>query len=139
MTQAHPTSGAEPEVDCPVSLEVLGSVYRADEFDLPLILEQIPPIKRAQLAAYLYGKSHMHKLGLQVARSCERDDPIKVAGEIGSVIHGQAHLKPSRPVPEAAPQLRAKTPPGQKKVSLAGAPAKPAISLGGSAKVRNFD
>ncbi len=139
MTQAHPTSGAEPEVDCPVSLEVLGSVYRADEFDLPLILEEIPPLQRAQLATYLYGKSHMHKLGLKVARSCERDDLVRVAGEIGSVIHGQAHLKPSRPVPEAAPQLRAKTPPGQKKVSLAGAASKPAISLGGSAKVRNFD
>ena len=81
----------------------------------------------------------MHKLGLKVARSCERDDLIRVAGEIGSVIHGQAHLKPSRPAPEPAPQLRAKTPPGQKKVSLAGAAAKPAISLGGSAKVRNFD
>ena len=111
MTQSHPTSGAEPEVDCPVSLEVLGEVYRADEFDLPMILEQIPPLKRAQLAAYLYGKSHMHKLGLKVARSCDREDLIRVA----------------------------KTLPGQKKVSLAGAPAKPAISLGGSAKVRNFD
>ncbi|MCJ2060052.1 hypothetical protein MKL09_26395 [Methylobacterium sp. J-048] len=139
MTQSHPTSGAEPEVDCPVSLEVLGEVYRADEFDLPMILEQIPPLKRAQLAAYLYGKSHMHKLGLKVARSCDRDDLIRVAGEIGSVIHGQAHLKPAKPVPVAAPELRAKTLPGQKKVSLAGAPAKPAISLGGSAKVRNFD
>ncbi len=77
MTQAHPTSGAEPEVDCPVSLEVLGEVYRADEFDLPMILEQIPPLKRAQLAAYLYGKSHMHKLGLKVARSCDREDLIR--------------------------------------------------------------
>jgi hypothetical protein len=139
MTQAHPTSGAEPDVDCPVSLEVLGAVYRADDFDLPLILEEIQPLQRAQLAAYLYGKSHMHKLGLKVAKSCDRDDLIRVAGEIGSVIHGQAHLKPARPVPEVAPQLRAKTPPGQKKVSLAGAPTKPAISLGGSAKVRNFD
>ncbi|WP_342167321.1 hypothetical protein [Methylobacterium sp. SD21] len=54
MTQAHPTSGAEPEIDCPVSLEVLGSVYRADEYDLPMILEQIPALKRAQLATYLF-------------------------------------------------------------------------------------
>jgi len=84
MTQAHPTSGAEPDVDCPVSLEVLGAVYRADDFDLPLILEEIQPLQRAQLAAYLYGKSHMHKLGLKVAKSCDRDDLIRVAGEIGS-------------------------------------------------------
>jgi len=149
MTQSHPTSGAEPEIDCPVSLEVLGAVYRADEYDLPQILEQIPALKRAQLATYLYGKSHMHQLGLKVARACDREDLLRVAGEIGavihgqaeigSVIHGQAHLKPSRPAVDPAAALTKHKPmPGQKKVSLAGA-AKPAISLGGSAKVRNFD
>jgi hypothetical protein len=139
MTQAHPTSGAEPEIDCPVSLEVLGSVYRADEYDLPEILGQIPALKRAQFAAYLYGKSHTHQLGLKVARACDREDLIRVAGEIGAVIHGQAHLKPAKPVPDAAAALTKHKPiPGQKKVSLAGA-AKPTISLGGSAKVRNFD
>jgi hypothetical protein len=139
MTQAHPTSGAEPEINCPVSLEVLGSVYRADEYDLPMILEQIPPLKRAQLATYLYGKSHMHQLGLKVARACDREDLIRVAGEIGSVIHGQAHLKPAKPAPDVTAALTKHKPlPGQKKVSLAGA-AKPAISLGGSAKIRNFD
>ena len=138
MTQAHPTSGAEPDVDCPVSLETLGAVYRADEFDLPMILEQIPPLKRARFAAYLYGKSHTHQLGLKVARACERDDLVRAAGEIGSVIHGQAHLKAPKLVATPTPELRAKTPPGQKKVSLAGAAAKP-ISLGGSARVQKFD
>lgn len=143
MTQSHPTSGAEPEIDCPVSLEILGAVYRADDYDLPEILERIPPLKRAQLATYLYGKSHMHQLGLKVARACDREDLIRVAGEIGSVIHGQAHLKPSRPAPDPTAALTKHKPmPGQKKVSLAGAAkgeAKPAISLGGSAKIRNFD
>ncbi|MDP4022190.1 hypothetical protein Q8W71_06125 [Methylobacterium sp. NEAU 140] len=140
MTQAHPTSGAEPDVDCPVTLETLGAVYRADEYDLPEILARIPALKRAQLAAYLYGKSHMHQLGLKVARACEREDLIRAAGEIGSVIHGQAHIKKTRPAPDPAEALtRHKPMPGQKKVSLAGAAAKPAISLGGSAKVRNFD
>ena len=100
MTQAHPTSGAEPDAACPVSLELLGEVYRADEYDFPEIVAGIAPLKRAQLAAYLYGKSHMHQLGLKVARACEREDLIRVAGEVGSVIHGQAHLKPApAPVP----------------------------------------
>ena len=135
MTQSHPTSGAEPDVNCPVSMELLGSVYRADDYDLPEILEAIPPLKRSQLAVYLYGKSHMHQLGLKVARACTREDLIRVAGEIGSVIHGQAHLKPARvatPDPAQAVQK-----PGQKKVSLAGAPKK--ISLGGSGAKRSFD
>ncbi|GJD59073.1 hypothetical protein [Methylobacterium dankookense] len=137
MTQSHPTSGAEPDVNCPVSMELLGSVYRADDYDLPEILESIPPLKRAQLAAYLYGKSHMHQLGLKVARACSREDLIRVAGEIGSVIHGQAHLKPASPAPEAAAMPAPKPKPGQKKVSLAGAPKK--ISLGGPGSKRSFD
>ncbi len=102
-------------------------------------LAQIPALKRAQFAAYLYGKSHTHQLGLKVARACDREDLIRVAGEIGAVIHGQAHLKPAKPAPDATAALTKHKPmPGQKKVSLAGA-AKPTISLGGSAKVRNFD
>ena len=124
MTQAHPTSGAEPDAACPVSLELLGEVYRADEYDFPEIVAGIAPLKRAQLAAYLYGKSHMHQLGLKVARACEREDLVRVAGEIGSVVHGQSQLKPAR----------APTP------SPAAAPVPKKISLGGSsAKGRSFD
>ena len=136
MTQAHPTSAAEPGATCPVSLELLGSVYRADEYDLPELLETIPPLKRAQLAAYLYGKSHMHQLGLKVARECSRDDLVRVAGEIGSVIHGQAHLKPA---PAAAAPVAAPTVGTRRAGSGSAAPPKK-ISLGGSAaKGRSFD
>jgi hypothetical protein len=80
MTQAHPTTGATVDPECPVSLERLGEVYRADDYDLPYILEEIPALTRAKLAAYLYGKSHMHQLGLKVARACERDDPLAAPG-----------------------------------------------------------
>ena len=131
MSQAHPTTGATVDPECPVSLELLGEVYRADEYDLPYILETIPALTRAKLAAYLYGKSHMHQLGLKVARACERDDLIRAAGEIGSVIHGQANLKAA---PAAAPEPAA---PGRGGRAV---PAPKKISLGGSAaKGRSFD
>ena len=133
MTQSHPTTGATADAECPVSLEILGQVYRADAYDLPELLASIPPLKRARLAAYLYGKSHMHQLGLKVARACERDDLVAAVGEIGAVIHGQSHLKPA-PRDEAVdpvPKLRRAAP--------REAPPKK-ISLGGSAaKGRNFD
>lgn len=132
MTQAHPTTGATVDPDCPVSLDLLGEVYRADEYDLPEILARIPVLTRARLAAYLYGKSHMHQLGLKVARACERDDLIRAVGEIGSVIHGQSQLKPAAPVAVAA------APTGRQKAAASPAPKK--ISLGGSAaKGRSFD
>ena len=134
MTQSHPTSGAVPDPDCPVSLELLGQVYRADEDDLPEILDAMSTTTRARLAVYLYGKSHMHQLGLTVARACERDDLVRVAGEIGSVVFGQSRMKPARP---AVPTEAAPAP--ARKISLAGSPPKK-ISLGGSAaKGRSFD
>ena len=127
MTQAHPTTGATVDPECPVSLQVLGEVYRADDYDLPYLLETIPAPTRARLAAYLYGKSHMHQLGLKVARACTREDLI------GAVIHGQAHLTPAAPLVEAAPAARTR------RAQREAAPAKK-ISLGGSAaKGRNFD
>ena len=133
MNQSHPTTGATPDPECPVTMELLGQVYRADDYDLPLILEQIPAPTRARLAAYLYGKSHMHQLGLKVARACEREDLISAVGEIGSVIHGQSRLKPGRAVEE--PNQKA----SPKKGGSNGSPPKK-ISLGGSAaKGRKFD
>ncbi len=138
MTQAHPTSGAEPEIDCPVSLEVLGSVYRADEYDLPIILEQIPaeagaarhlPLRQEPYApARAEGRPLLRSRGSDSRGWGDRfGDPRP------------AHLKPSKPTPDPAAALTKHKPlPGQKKVSLAGA-AKPAISLGGSAKIRNFE
>lgn len=133
MTQSHPTSGPVADPACPVSLDLLGEVYRAEADDLPELLATIAEPTRSKLAVYLYGKSHMHQLGLTVARACEREDLVRVAGEIGSVVYGQSRLKPARaPVAtEAAAPAR--------KISLAGAPAKK-ISLGGSAaKGRSFD
>lgn len=124
MTQSHPTSGPVADPDCPVSLDALGRVYRADEDDLPEILAAIPTLTRAKLAVYLYGKSHMHQLGLTVARACERDDLVRAAGEIGSVVYGQSRLKPARPA-AAAPAA----PTAPKKISLGGS----------SAKGRSFD
>ena len=134
MTQSHPTSGAEPDPACPVSLDLLGTVYRAEAEDLPEILAEIPATTRARLAVYLYGKSHMHQLGLKVARACERDDLVQAVGEIGSVIYGQSRLKPAQAAPEV------EVPAGRGKGGQAAPPKKVKISLGGSAaKGRSFD
>jgi hypothetical protein len=121
MRQAHPTSGAEPDAVCPISMEQLGELYRADDYDLPLMLAAMPADLRARVAVFCYRKSHTHQLGLRVARSCERDDLVRVAEELGAVIYGQAHLEAPKTVtvtiakPEAAPK---------KKISLGGSAAR---------------
>ncbi len=74
----------------------------------------------------------MHQLGLRVARECEREDLVRVADEIGSVVYGQSRLKPA----PATPSPVAAAP---KKISLGGSGTKK-ISLGGSgAKKHLFD
>lgn len=126
MRQAHPNSPPEPDAECPVSLETLGEIYRADEYDFPLLLAELPVATRARLAAFCYRKSHTHQLGLRIARSCEQADLVKFVGELGAVIHGQAHLKV--PEPMATVTIKKEAPPPKK------------ISLGGSlAKGRSFD
>lgn len=121
MKQAHPTSGAEPDAECPVSLEALGEIYRADDYDLPLLLAAMPVDARAKLAAFCYRKSHTHQLGLRIARGCEKDDLVRVCGELGAVIHGQAHLAPPKPAPNVVVKPVAAPP---KKISLGGSAAR---------------
>ena len=120
--QSHPTSGAEADAQCPVPLDTLGAIYRADDYDLPLLLAELPVLTRARLAAFCYRKSHTHQLGLTIARACERDDLVKAVGELGAVIHGQAHLKPSRPAP--VPEVEKAKVVAPKKISLGGSAAK---------------
>jgi hypothetical protein len=132
MRQAHPTSGAEPDAVCPISMDELGELYRADEYDLPLLLAAMPADLRARVAVFCYRKSHTHQLGLKIARACERDDLVRIAEDLGSVIYGQAHLEEPKTVAVTIAKVLAKPEP---------APApKKKISLGGSAaKGRSFD
>ncbi len=84
--------------DCPVSLDVLGTLYRGDAEVMETVLADIPSAPRARLATYLYGKSHLHALGLRVASALHRDRP----GPGGRPCRGGA----VRPVPHRAAQRR---------------------------------
>ncbi|KMO30043.1 hypothetical protein VQ02_28520 [Methylobacterium variabile] len=97
--------------DCPVPLDVLGTLYRGDAEVVEAVLADIPSGSRARLAAYLYGKSHLHALGLRVASACTEADLVRVAGTAGAVLFAQSRAAPR------APEARM---PGQRRISLAG-------------------
>ncbi|KMO10516.1 hypothetical protein SQ03_30015 [Methylobacterium platani JCM 14648] len=97
--------------DCPVSLDVLGTLYRGDAELVETVLADIPSKTRARLAAYLYGKSHLHALGLRVASACTETDLVRVAGTAGAVLFAQSR---------AAPRTPETRQPGQRRISLAG-------------------
>lgn len=97
--------------DCPVSLDVLGTLYRGDAEAVETLLSDIPSATRARLATYLYGKSHLHALGLRVASACTETDLVRVAGTAGAVLFAQSRSAPR------APETRY---PGHRRISLAG-------------------
>src|SRR4051794_13123466 len=76
--------------ECPVPLETLGALYRADREAAAAIAAGIPDLTRARLAAYLYGKSHLHEIGLRLAATCAEADLVRVAGVAGAVLFAQS-------------------------------------------------
>ena len=72
---------------CPVPLTTLGALYRADEFALADLIDTIPEETRARLAVYLYGRSHTHALGIQVASTCEGEVLRDASGVVGNILY----------------------------------------------------
>lgn len=101
---------------CPVPLELLGSLYRTDLDGIPGLVEGIPEARRAQLAVYLYGRSHTNELGIRLAASCTAHALELAGGRLGEVIHALSRQPYARPT--------------YGDTRLGG--AKPKVSLGGS-------
>lgn len=94
---------------CPVSLELLGEMYRADAERLADLLAELSETTRAKLAVYLYGRSHTHELGLRIAAGCEGSTLRRAAGLVGNAIYEQSRQPYARPSHgENRPMARAK-------------------------------
>jgi hypothetical protein len=103
----------EPELESPVSLEILGELYKADEYDLKELLAAFPEEKRMQLALFCYGKAHLRDLALKIAASCDPARLAEVAGTIGEVLAAQSRagklsFGDEAPTPEPKQKPKAK-------------------------------
>ena len=81
---------------CPVPLKTLGTIYRADELALADLLDTIPEDTRARLAVYLYGRSHTHALGIQVAATCDGEALRDASGVVGSILYDLSRQPPTK-------------------------------------------
>ncbi|WP_264051588.1 hypothetical protein [Methylobacterium flocculans] len=120
MNQAHLITLRDFEDGCPVPTEALGRLYRADAETLPHLVADIPQRTRAQLAVFLYGRTHTRELGVRVAATCEAALLMQTAGTLGEVIYAQSrdgYMQPTY---------------GEDR-----RPSKGAISLAGSRKARD--
>jgi len=56
--------------DCPVREEVIGLLYRSSEHHVQEFISGLSPQHRASLAAFCYGRAHLHEIGLTIAATC---------------------------------------------------------------------
>ena len=97
MNQAHPITVRDFEDGCPVPVETLGRLYRADAEALPNLVAGIPQRTRALLAVFLYGRMHTRELGVRVASMCKAALLMQIAGMLGEVIYAQSREGYVRP------------------------------------------
>lgn len=114
-----PKEWAPPEADaiCPVPLETLNQLSRADASTVLAEIRDFSEEKRVRLALYCYNRSHLRMLGLIVAASVDPARLAALAGPMGEVMAAQSR----------ASGLSFGTEPQEKKPEK----AKAKISLGG--------
>ncbi len=100
--QLTPPSLAAWNDDSVVPDELVGRLYRAGENAVLELTSAFPPRQRANLAAYCYRKSHLHRIGLAIAATCELSTLIQVFGTaVGQTLFNQSRDRAA--VPDRVP------------------------------------
>jgi hypothetical protein len=87
VNQVRSITAADFASDCPVPLELAARIARADPAALAGLLDGIQEAIRAQLAIWLYGRSHTHEIGVQVAATCEAASLRRAGGFVGDQLY----------------------------------------------------
>lgn len=87
MHQPRSISAQDFASDCPVPLDLVASLIRAAPEELADLLEGVPEVTRAELAVWLYGRSHTHEMGVRIAATCEGASLRRAAGLLGNALH----------------------------------------------------
>ena len=109
---------AEPDALCPVSLDALGGLYRADRDTVLETVRDLPEEKRVRLALFCYNRAHLRDLGLTIASSVDPGRLGELAGTMGEVLAAQCAARGLSFGTE--PQVVAKASKPKMKISLGG-------------------
>src|SRR5215471_19493330 len=105
-----PAGGPAPQIDDDqeVPEELIGRLYRATESTVFDLLPDLTVQDRAYLAMFCYRKSHLHRVGLAIAATCDESVLVQTWGTaLGQTLYAQSREAP--PAPQRAPgQHRAK-------------------------------
>jgi hypothetical protein len=80
---------------CPISDDLLGELYRANDLVAPGFVSALPPDIRALLALFCYRRSHLHSVGLGIATSCDKDNLVQAGGSVGAFLFASSRESPS--------------------------------------------
>lgn len=101
--------GPQLDDDQAVPEELTARLYQATETSVGDVVAGLSLAQRANLAMFCYHKSHLHRIGLKIAATCDKASLIAAWGtRLGQALFEQAHAPEL--VPVRVPH-RPKTPP----------------------------
>ena len=68
---------------CPISDQLLFSLYDAAKRGLPVPVSDVPKERRSSVALFCYRRSHLEQAGLAVAAACDEEDLVDAGGLLG--------------------------------------------------------
>jgi len=78
--------------------ELVGRLYRLGESAVLDLLAGLSPTERANLAMFCYRKAHLHRTGLAIAATCDRDTLIQAWGTaLGQALFAQSRERTAAP------------------------------------------
>jgi len=99
-----PAAGPAPQIDDDqlVPDELIGRLYRASASSVFDLLPELSLQDRAYLAMFCYRKSHLHRIGLAIAATCDENVLVQTWGTaLGQTLYAQSREAP--PVPRHPP------------------------------------
>jgi hypothetical protein len=95
-----PAGGPAPQIDDDqvVPEELIGRLYRATESTVFDMLPELSVQDRAYLAMFCYRKSHLHRIGLAIAATCDENVLVQTWGTaLGQTLYAQSREAPRAP------------------------------------------
>jgi hypothetical protein len=102
--KALPAGGPATQIDDDQTVpeDLIGRLYRATESSVFEMLPDLSLQDRAYLAMFCYRKSHLHRIGLAIAATCDENVLVQTWGTaLGQTLFAQSREAP--PAPARAP------------------------------------
>ena len=80
---------------CPISEQLLFSLYDAAKRGLPVPVAEVPPERRSSVALFCYRRSHLEGAALAVAATCDEEDLVDTGGPLGRTLFLKSRNVPS--------------------------------------------